>query len=110
MLNIVLACQYGASTGILCQNIKQAAQESGEEIVVNAYSYTSIGDYIDSADIILLGPQIRFQLQKLSQKFADKKVPFMVIDTQAYGMLDGKKVWLDAVNKIEEYEKERGEN
>lgn len=108
MINIVLACQYGASTGILCENIKKAAQELGEEAIVNAYSYTTIGDYIDSADIILLGPQIRFQLNNLTKKYEDKHVPFMVIDTQAYGMLNGKKIYQDAKNKIEEYQKERG--
>lgn len=108
MLNIVLACQYGASTGILCENIKNAAREAGEDVVVNAYSYTNIGDYIDAADIILLGPQIRFQLKKLESKFADKHVPFMIIDTQAYGMLNGKKVFLDAKQRIEEFSKEGG--
>lgn len=106
MLNIVLACQYGASTGILCENIKHAALAANEEAVVNAYSFTSIGDYIDSADIILLGPQVRFQLNKLMKKYADKNVPFMVIDTQAYGMLDGEKVFLDAKQKIDQFKKE----
>lgn len=108
MINIVLACQYGASTGILCENIKKAALELGEEAVVNAYSYTTIGDYINSADIILLGPQIRFQLNNLLKKYENENVPFMVIDTQAYGMLNGKKIYQDAKNKIEEYQKERG--
>lgn len=109
MLNIVLACQYGASTGILCENIKLAALEANEEAIVNAYSFTSIGDYIDSADIILLGPQVRFQLNKLIKTYADKNVPFMVIDTYAYGMLDGKKVLRDAKQKIDEFKAEREE-
>lgn len=106
MINIILACQYGASTGMLCERIKIAAKEAGEEAVVNAYSYTDIGGYIDSADIVLLGPQVRFQLNQLSKKYADKGVPFMVIDTLAYGKMDGEKILKDAKSKVEEYQKE----
>lgn len=105
MLNIILACQYGASTSIICNNIKQAAAELGDEVIVNAYSYTSIGEHIDSADIVLLGPQVRFQLNNLVKKYGDKNVPFMVIDTAAYGMVDGKKIYHEVKKTLE---KERG--
>lgn len=105
MLNIVLACQYGASTGMLCENIKKAAQKREIEAVVNAYSYSNIGEYVDAADIVLLGPQVRFQLNDLKQKYKDKHIPFTVVDTVAYGMLDGEKVLDDALQVIEEYKK-----
>lgn len=108
MLNIVLLCQFGASTGMLVEQIKRAAAAQGEEAVVNAYSFSNIRDVIDGADVILLGPQIRFQKAALEKEYADKGVPFTVIDTQAYGMLNGDKIYLDAKTRIEEYNSEKG--
>lgn len=67
MFNIVLLCQFGASTGMLAEQIKKAAAKRGEEAIVNAYSFSRIRDVIDGADVILLGPQIRFQKAALEK-------------------------------------------
>lgn len=103
MFNIVLLCQFGASTGMLAEQIKKAAAKRGEEAIVNAYSFSRIRDVIDGADVILLGPQIWFQKAALEKEYADKGVPFAVIDTQAYGMLNGDKIYSDAKARIEEF-------
>lgn len=101
MLNIVLLCQFGASTGMLAERIEKAAAAKGEEAVVNAYSFSKVGEVIDGADIILLGPQIRFKKAAFEKEYADRGVPFIVIDTQAYGMLNGEKIYQDVKNEIE---------
>lgn len=100
MTNIVLLCQYGASTGMLAAKIREAAEKRGEEAVVNAYSFSDVAQVIDGADIILLGPQIRFKKAAFEKEYADKGVPFMVIDTQAYGMLNGDKIYQDVKDEL----------
>ena len=105
MLNIVLLGRLGASPGMWGERIKTAAAKRGEEAIVNAYSFSRIRDVIDGADVILLGPQIRFQKAALEKEYADKGVPFTVIDTQAYGMLNGDRIYSDAKARIEEYNK-----
>ena len=92
MLNIVLVCQMGASTGMIAENIKQAAKKKQMDAIVNAYGLSELNKVIDSADIVLLGPQVRFNLEKLQKQYADKHVLIAVIDTMDYGMMNGKNV------------------
>ena len=101
MIRIILACQFGASTELLAVKMQEAAKNIEIDVTVNAYSYTSLEQVIDEADIILLGPQIRFKKNALEKQFADKNVAFMVIDPSDYGMLNGEKVLRSAVEMVE---------
>lgn len=102
MYNIVLACQHGASTDLLVVKMREAAKTKGIDVIINAYSYTKLEQVIDSADILLLGPQVRFKKKSLEAQFADKEIPIEVIDTADYGMLNGEKVLQRAIQLIEQ--------
>lgn len=104
MLNIVLVCQMGASTGMITENIKQAAKKKQMDAIVNAYGLSELNKVIDSADIVLLGPQVRFNLEKLQKQYADKHVLIAVIDTMDYGMMNGENI----LNKVLEALKHEG--
>lgn len=104
MMNVILACQYGASTDLLAVKMQEAAKNLDLDVIVNAYSFTKLEQVIDSADIVLLGPQIRFKKKSLEQQFANKDVEFMVVDTVDYGMLNGEKVLLAAIEAIKRKE------
>lgn len=111
MLNVILVCQMGASTGMIAESIKKAAAGRNMEAVVNAYGLSELNKVIDSADIVLLGPQVRFNLTKLQKQYADKHVPISVIDTMDYGMMNGENI-LNAIlgilkNEEEDYEYKR---
>ena len=41
---------------------------------------------------MLLGPQVRFKKKTFEEKYADKGIEFMVVDTVDYGMMNGEKV------------------
>ena len=90
MINIVLFCAGGMSTSLLANKMRQAAQERGLEVTVEAYPMTQLEVIGPTADIILLGPQIRHQKGKVTAALPEK--PMAVIDMAAYGMIDGKKV------------------
>lgn len=100
MINIVLACQFGASTDLLAVKMQEAAKNEQLDVIVNAYSFTKIEQVIDAADIVLLGPQIRFKQKSLEAQFKDKNVQFMVINPADYGMLNGEKVLKAAINAV----------
>jgi len=102
MINIVLLCQFGASTGMLADKIKQAAESMGKEAIVNAYSFSRVGEVVDEADIILLGPQIRFKKAAFEKEYADKNVPFVLIDTRDYGMLNGENIFKSVLKALGE--------
>lgn len=103
MLNIVLLCQFGASTGMLAKKIEDAAKERNIDAVVNAYGVSRVEDVLPIADIILLGPQMRFRLSEFEKEYADFNVPFLLIDTVDYGMMNGKKVFNEIIKKLENY-------
>jgi PTS system cellobiose-specific IIB component len=90
MINIVLFCAGGMSTSLLANKMRTAAGEKGLEVTIEAYPMTQLEVVGPTADIILLGPQIRHQKGKVTEAFPDK--PMAIIDMAAYGMIDGKKV------------------
>lgn len=102
MLNIVLLCEYGASTSMVAEKIVEAAEKRGIEAVCNAYSTTEIGNVIDTADVILLGPQVRFRLKKFKDAYADKGVPMDSMAPADYGRMNGEALLDQALKLLEE--------
>lgn len=90
MKNIVLLCNMGLSTSALMKKMKDYAASIGQEYEINAYPVSEASTVGPSADCILLGPQIGYQLSKVKALLPD--VPVAQIDMTAYGMLDGAKV------------------
>ncbi len=90
--NIVVVCQHGASTGMLVEKMLEAAEKKNLEIVINAYSESKLADVIHDADLVLIAPQVRYKKAEFESKYAEKGIPFLVIDMVDYGMLNGEKV------------------
>ncbi len=90
MKNIVLFCAAGMSTSMLVEKMRAAAKEEDLECTINAYSLSAVSQYGSGADAVLLGPQVRFNLDKVKAKLPGK--PVEVIDMKQYGMMDGKSV------------------
>ena len=90
MRNIVLFCSAGMSTSVMVRKMEEAAKAMNYDCKIAAYAVSEATTYGPDADIILLGPQIRFNLAKVRKLLPGKTVE--VIDMRAYGMLDGKAV------------------
>ena len=101
MYNIILVCEHGASTGMLTTRMQDAAKKLGVEATINAYPYTKLDELIDGADIVLLGPQVRFKKKTFEEKYANKGIEFMVVDTVDYGMMNGEKVLKTVLEHLE---------
>ena len=89
MKKIVLLCAAGMSTSMLVQRMRENAAQIGYECQVDAYPIADAKRVAADADIVLLGPQVRFK-----QKQVESEVPCPVepIDMVAYGMMDGAEV------------------
>lgn len=90
MKKIVLLCAAGMSTSLLVTKMKKAAADEGIECEIDAYSIAQAKEVGADADIILLGPQVRFNLAKVKEQCPN--CPVEAIDMAAYGMMDGAKV------------------
>ena len=85
MIRILLCCAGGMSTSLLVTKMEQA---------------TEVKNHSQDADVILLGPQVRY----LEKSIADDAngVPAYLIDMRDYGKMDGKAVLTFALNKLQE--------
>ena len=96
MIKIVLLCAAGMSTSALVRKMKDAAKAENYECDISAHSVSEAKNYAD-ADIILLGPQVRYRLKEVQGQLPGNKVE--IIDMKDYGMMNGKGV-LDNVRKV----------
>ena len=62
MVKIGLFCAAGFSTGMLVNNMKIAAQSSGVEAEIEAFSQSKLADYAPNLDVALLGPQVAYKI------------------------------------------------
>lgn len=90
MKNIVLVCAQGMSTGMLMNKMRDIAQKENYECTISAFSVSQAKTVADKADCILIGPQVRYELDTVKKDCPN--VPIDVIDMVAYGRLDGEKV------------------
>lgn len=87
MKNIVLLCAAGMSTSLLVTKMREAAASSGFECTIEAHSVVEADRWIPAADVVLLGPQIRYELSRL--RGAYPKIIIEPMDMTMYGMVDG---------------------
>jgi len=89
---IYLFCSAGMSTSLLVQKMEKASNGSVE---IHAFPVSDISKKGAEANVILLGPQVKYMEHKVQEEFPDINVN--VIPLRDYGMLDGKKVFEDAL-------------
>ena len=85
--NITLFCAMGMSTSLIVAKMKEEATKCNEEYEIAAYPYSEYTKYADQADVIFLGPQVRFYLNEIKSKYPNKMIE--VIDLKIYGKCDG---------------------
>ena len=92
MKHIVLCCAAGMSTSMLVQRMKDAAQKKGIEVSIKALPVAEFKDNLNEADIILLGPQVKYEQAKLQAQADPLGKKVAVIDMMDYGTMRGDRV------------------
>ncbi|MXQ49301.1 PTS sugar transporter subunit IIB [Streptococcus pneumoniae] len=103
MKTILLACAAGMSTSLLVTKMKEAAQEKGIEAKIYAVSVAEVDKEItdNNIDVVLLGPQVRYEESNMVKKLAPHGIPLAVINMQDYGMMNGSKVLQTALELLD---------
>ena len=65
MVNILLCCSAGMSTSLMVSKMQSNAEERGIEATIWAVPEAEAEANAEKADVILLGPQVRFLLDKI---------------------------------------------
>lgn len=105
MINILLVCTAGMSTSMLVKKMKEAAEK--KEIEANIWSVgdADSSEAIKDADIVLLGPQVGYLLDKMKDKVNNAK-PVEVINMRVYGTMNGERALNSALKQYELFKKE----
>ena len=89
MRKYVLLCSAGMSTSLLVTRMQEYANSIGYEVNIAAYPVAEAEMRGKDADIVLLGPQVKFALKKVKDLV---KCPVECIPMKSYGIMDGKGV------------------
>ena len=82
--------------------MKKAAQEKAIEIEIKAVGASSVRVEMlkeQGWQVVLLGPQVRYELKRIQK--AAEPIPVDVIDTRDYGLMNGKNVLDKALALLE---------
>ncbi len=90
MKKIVLVCAQGMSTGMLMNKMRAAAAKQGYQCSIEAYAVSQARTKAADADVILVGPQVRYELDNVKEMLPGK--PVEVINMADYGRLNGEGV------------------
>ncbi|MBQ6477735.1 MAG: PTS sugar transporter subunit IIB [Erysipelotrichaceae bacterium] len=96
MLNIVLVCNGGMSTSILANRIVDVGEG---EVACSAYSEQEYGSHVAGADIVMVGPQVRYLIDQIKEKVGPD-VPVVGINPLAYGRLNAAKILEQAKSEL----------
>lgn len=91
-MKILLACSSGMSTSLLVNKMKEAATAQGKEMEIWAVGQHEVPTEMEKADVVLIGPQMRFLKSKFEDKSKELNIPIDVINIVAYGRCDGNAV------------------
>lgn len=92
-MNILLCCSVGMSSSLLVSKMKKCALEQGIDSNIWAVAVDTVTRHIDQADVLLLGPQVRYLLSDFQREGKERGIPVAVINTVHYGTVNGKEVF-----------------
>ncbi|MGD8107976.1 PTS sugar transporter subunit IIB [Pantoea sp. FN0302] len=96
MKRIILACAAGMSTSMVVTRMEKEAAARGLNYQIYAIPEQELREelqnYAGEVAVVLLGPQVRFKLEENRKLTDSQRIPIAVIDTLAYGTLNGAKV------------------
>jgi len=92
MMKVMFVCCAGMSTSLLVEKVNKAAASKGIEMEVYALAEAEARKDLSQADILLLGPQVRYLEKSFGEAIKGTNTKLGVVDMMAYGRMDGEKV------------------
>jgi PTS system cellobiose-specific IIB component len=88
------------STSLIVAKMEKVAESKGISARIWAVSQSVVRSQIDEADVLLLGPQVRFLLNEMKTICGEKNIPVEVIDMMNYGLCDGGAILEQAIKLV----------
>lgn len=100
-MRIMLACNAGMSTSLVVSRMQEAAEQQGKDYKIWATEEGEIPEELGNFDVLLLGPQVRHILRRVTKLVGDQ-AKVAVIDGLSYGKCDGAAVLAQAEKLYQE--------
>lgn len=97
MRYITLVCAAGMSTSMLMSKMKDSAKKQGIEVTIVAMPESKFDYYTGKTEVLLIGPQVSYILDKMKAAYEPKGMKVATINTMDYGRMNGEKVLKDAL-------------
>lgn len=101
-MNILLACNAGMSTSLLAEIMRQESTKQNKNNTIWCIDIEKVGNELDKCDILLLGPQVKHTLNRLTKVYGGQ-IPIIMIPPSYYGRLNGKAVLSVVEDEFENY-------
>ena len=98
MIKILLCCASGMSTSLLVEKMKRAATKQNVEAEIWAVNAENTDLKDVEADIIFLGPQVRYAKEEIQKTVGS--IPVYMIGMKDYGMMNGDSVLAQALEYL----------
>ncbi|HDT8171260.1 PTS sugar transporter subunit IIB [Enterococcus faecalis] len=104
---IYLFCDAGMSTSIMVNKMMEVVEKHQMPLMITAFPIARAPEVVEAEKpvAILLGPQVRFLLEKTKEQFAPQGIPVAAITPEIYGMMDGEKALKEALRLIKQNKK-----
>ena len=89
MKKIMLCCAAGMSTSMLVNKMTAEAQQRALALEIYAVPVAEFERELPNADVILLGPQVKYEAARLTELAAPHGKAVAVIDMADYSMMRG---------------------
>ncbi|WP_223264313.1 PTS sugar transporter subunit IIB [Paenibacillus sp. IHB B 3084] len=89
MLNVLLVCGSGASSGFMAANIRKAAKKRNLNMDIKARGEAEIENYIQDIDALLVGPHLAYVIDEIKELTKDTDVKVLLMKSSYYSTLDG---------------------
>ena len=99
--NILLCCNEGMSTSFLVKKKKKVAADNKLDVKIWAVAEPRVDTESDTADVVLLGPQLAFLEDKITERIGEK-VPVKAISAEDFGRVNAPAVLKQALNLVRE--------
>ncbi|KEK24251.1 PTS sugar transporter subunit IIB [Bacillus gaemokensis] len=86
---ILLCCAAGMSTSMVVRRMQEEAQKQGKNYKIKAVDSELVKLEIAKADVVLIGPQVKYLLSAVETLAAPHCIPVAIIAQRDYGMCDG---------------------
>ena len=103
-VRVLMVCAIGMSSSLIETKTSKVAEEAGVPFEIQAIDVPEVGRWNfeeNPVDIVLIAPQARFKIRSVTQAAEPYGIIVENIDSVAYGMIDGEKIFEQIMTALE---------